>query len=262
VTNLPANDVTVYARFMQRTDGAWQSTDYIYGGGGPVTAVLTAPKPGTVLNGSAAFTLTSGAGVTAYWLYLGTTAVGASDLYSSGSTTALSTAAITLPAKGATVFARLLSRINGAWVSADYTYTEGGTLVPAAITSPANGSVLPGPSVKFSWAGGAGPSAYWLYLGATGVGSSNLYNSGSTTATSAAVTGLPTTGAMVYAKFLQRIDGAWQTTYYSYWGGTPGPATLTTPTSGTALCGSTKFTWPTDTGPSAYWLELGTSGRG
>jgi N-acetylneuraminic acid mutarotase len=236
VTGLPTNDVTVYARFLQRIDGAWQSADYIYGGGGPLSAVLTSPKPGTVLGPSAAFTWTTGAGVTAYWLYLGTTGVGSTDLHTSGSTTAVSTAAITLPTNGVTIFARLMSRINGAWVSADYTFTEGGKLVVAAITSPANKSVLPGPSVKFSWAGGAGPSAYWLYLGTTGVGSSNLYNSGSTTATSATVTDLPTTGVTVYAKFLQRIDGAWQTSYYTYtaYTGTIEKVAFT----GTATCGT------------------------
>jgi hypothetical protein len=216
VTGLPTNGVTVYVRFSQRIDGVWQHIDYIYGGGGPIAATLKSPAPLAVLGSSATFTWTTGAGVTAYWLYLGTTGVGAGDLYSSGSTKATSVTVNNLPKAGVTVFARLLSRINGAWVSADYTYTEGGTLVPAAITSPANKSILPGSSVKFSWAGGAGPSEYWLYLGSTGQGSSNLYSSGATMATSVKVTGLPTTGAKVYAKFLQRIDGAWQTTYYTY----------------------------------------------
>jgi hypothetical protein len=58
-----------------------------------------------------------------------------------------------------------------------------------------------------------GPAEYWLYMGATWAGSSNLYNSGATTATSSDAISVPTTGGTVYAKLLQRINGAWQTTY-------------------------------------------------
>jgi hypothetical protein len=114
------------------------------------------------------------------------------------------------------VFARLYQLIDGVWQHTDYTYTEAGTLVPAALTSPTPGSVLAGSSVAFAWTGGAGPAAYLLYLGTTGVGSYNLYDSGSTTATTETVNGLPTTGVKVYARLYQLIDGVWQHTDYTY----------------------------------------------
>jgi hypothetical protein len=62
------------------------------------------------------------------------------------------------------------------------------------MTSPAPGSVLPGSSATFAWSSGTGVTAYTLMLGTTGAGSSDIYSSGSTTATSATVNNLPTGG--------------------------------------------------------------------
>ena len=183
---------------------------------GPAYAVLTSPVPGSTLTGQTViFTWSSGSGVAAYQLWLGTTRVGSNNLYDSGSTTATSVT-VTVPAYGVTVFARLYSKINGTWQSADYTYTEYGTLVAAMLNSPTPGSTLTGSSATFSWAGGSGPAAYELWLGTTGVGSQNLYNSGSTTATSATVNNLPTNGVTVFARLYQLIDGKWQSSDYTY----------------------------------------------
>ena len=218
VNGLPTNGVTVFARLRSEIYGSWQSIDYLYTEAGtPVPAALTSPIPGSVLAGSSvAFAWTAGTGPTAYQLYLGTTGVGSYNLYDSGSTTATTKTVNGLPTNGATVFARLWSLINGTWRSSDYTYTEAGTLAPAALTSPTPGSTLTGSSVTFTWTGGAGPAAYQLYLGTTGVGSYNLYDSGSTTATTATVNGLPTTGVKVFARFYQLISGKWQHTDYTY----------------------------------------------
>jgi hypothetical protein len=120
---------------------------------------------------------------------------------------------VTLPTNGVKVFARFFQRINGVWQSADTTYTEGGSLTLASLSPTAN-TVLTASQV-FSWSNGAGPSEYELYLGTTGVGSSNLYNSGITTATSEAVT-LPTNGVKVYARLFQRVNGVWQSADTTY----------------------------------------------
>ena len=181
----------------------------------PTPASLTGPAPNSTLGSSATFTWNAGVGVTEYELVLGTIAPGTDNLGYFGGPSVFSDTA-SLPTNGVTVFARLYSLISGVWQWNDYTFTEGGALVLAALTSPTPGTVLPNTSVTFTWTAGSGPSGYWLYLGTTGVGSTNLYNSGATTATSATVTGLPTNGTTVYAKFLQRIDGAWQTSYYTY----------------------------------------------
>jgi hypothetical protein len=120
-----------------------------------------------------------------------------------------------LPTEGVTLFARLWSLVNGTWQSIDYLYTESGTLAPAALTSPAPGSKLTGSSVTFTWTGGSGPAEFALWLGTTGVGSSNLYHSGSTTATSETVT-VPANGVTVFARLWWEIDAAWKSADYVY----------------------------------------------
>jgi hypothetical protein len=264
VTGLPANSETIYARLWSEIDGAWQSTDYTYLAAGP--AVLTSPAPGSTFSGSSVnFAWTPGGGVTQYDLFLGTTGVGSYNLYNSGHIAATSASVTGLPANGATVYARLWSEIGGAWQSFDYTYTESGTPAPAALSSPTPGSVLSGSPVTFSWTTGSGVTLYDLFLGTTGAGSYNLYNSGHITATSVPVSGLPANGGTIFARLWSEIDGAWQSTDYTYIAaGTPAKAVLASPVPGSVLPSSSPvtFSWTTGTGVTLYDLFLGTTGAG
>lgn len=70
-----------------------------------------------------------------------------------------------------------------------------GASAPAVLSSPAPGSTLTGSSATFNWTPGTGVTAYQLTLGTTGANATNVYNSGTTTATSVNVTGLPTGNA-------------------------------------------------------------------
>ena len=143
--------------------------------------MLTSPTPGSTLTGSSAtFTWSAGTGVTKYEFRLGTTGPGSSNVYNSAeaTTTALTTGLVSnIPTNGVTLYARLYSLINGAWQYNDYTYTEFGTPVPAALTSPTPGSTLTGSSATFTWSAGMGVTRYEFRLGTTGPGSSNVYNS-------------------------------------------------------------------------------------
>jgi len=86
---------------------------------------LIAPTAGTVLaTSNITFTWTLGIGVTGYDLYLGTNGVGSANLYNTGHIATTSFTAPTLPAAGATIYARLWYQINGVWQSVDYTYKE------------------------------------------------------------------------------------------------------------------------------------------
>jgi hypothetical protein len=69
-----------------------------------------------------AFQWTTGTGVAIYQLNLSAIAPGDSELYLYKGT-ATSTIAPTLPTNGATVYARLYSKINGVWQYNDYVYT-------------------------------------------------------------------------------------------------------------------------------------------
>lgn len=262
VNNLPTNGVTLYATLFSQINGAWKPVGYTYTEAGSYTlAAMTSPSPGSVLfNSTATFTWSAGAGPTAYWLFLGTT-VGASNLYSSGSLSGNSVTVNNLPTNGATIYATLFSMIDGGWKPVPYTYTEASPPSQATITTPTPGSVLPGSSQTFSWTAGSQVAAYWLYLGTTGTGSSNIYNSGSISGTSIAVSGLPTNGVTLYATLFSQIGGAWKPASFTYTeAGSYALAALTSPSPGSVLSGSSiPFSWTSGTGPTAYWLYLGTT---
>jgi hypothetical protein len=85
-----------------------------------------------------------------------------------------------------------------------------------SLTTPTPGSTLTGSTVTFSWSPGSGTAGYQLWIGTTGAGSSNIYNSGGIFATSAAVTNLPINGGAVYARLYSKINNAWVFTDYTY----------------------------------------------
>jgi len=92
--------------------------------------------------------------------------------------------------------------------------------VNLAVTSPAAGSILSGSSATFTWTASSSVSQYQLWLGTTGVGSENLtaYTFGSTKAAteSKTVSGLPTTGAILYVRLLWQVNGAWSSSDSTY----------------------------------------------
>jgi hypothetical protein len=217
---LPANGVKVYARLYSKISGTWLHNDYVYTEGGtPAPATLTSPAPGlgTILGTtSATFQWTAGIAVTDYQLNLSAVAAGDSDLYTYKGT-ALTATPPALPANGAEVYARLYSKINGAWQYKDYVYTEGGTPTRAALTSPTPGlsTILGTSGVVFQWTAGIGVTDYQLNLSAIAAGDSDLYLYKGP-ATSATAPALPANGVKVYARLYSKINGVWQYNDYVY----------------------------------------------
>lgn len=122
VTGLPLNGETVYARLYSLISGSWHYLDYTYTAASQ--AMLTSPAPNSTLTGSSvAFTWSAGAGITEYYLFLGSNGVGSNNLYSSGYKTTKSVNVTGLPVNGETVYARLYWFIDGSWRYLDYTYT-------------------------------------------------------------------------------------------------------------------------------------------
>jgi hypothetical protein len=76
------------------------------------------------------------------------------------------------------------------------------------LTTPTPGTTLSGSSVTFDWtAGTTGATEYSLSVGSTGVGSSNIYNSGWRDVTSWEATGLPTNGEALYVRLYTNFGG-------------------------------------------------------
>ena len=215
---VPTDGVTIYVRLFSKISGVWSYTDTAYTEAGtPAPAALTFPAPpGSKLSGSSVnFTWSSGTGVTAYMLWVGTTGMGAKDLYAGSSITGTS-AGVTVPAGGGTVFVRLFSEISGAWQYTDSTFIESGTAQEAMLTTPTPSTTLSSSSVTFYWSPGSGVTAYMLWVGSTGIASKNLYNGSPTTATSAGSITVPANGAKVYVRLLSQINGVWQSADYTY----------------------------------------------
>jgi len=243
---------------------AQQSISVIGNASGALTAAtLNSPAPGTVLSGNAVpFSWTTAPGTLGYSLWLGSTGVGSSNLYNSHATTATSLTAAGLPINGETIYARLNTRYDGVSLHMDYTFTAV-TLTPASLANPMPDTTLASPNVTFSWSAATGATYYSLWLGSTGVGSSNLYNSHATTATSLTAAGLPINGETIYARLSTNFSGLVQYFDYTYTAVTLTPASLANPMPGTTLASpNVTFSWSAATGATYYSLWLGSTGVG
>src|SRR5256712_1900690 len=102
----------------------------------------------------------------------------------------------------------------GSWQLNDYTYRAATSQNKATLTSPPPGSTLGGATESFGWSAGTGATEYWLEIGTTGVGSTNLYSRSQGLSLSGTVSGLPTNGSAVYVRLWTRLGGTWQFNNY------------------------------------------------
>jgi hypothetical protein len=127
-------------------------------------------------------------------------------------TTATSASPASLPTNGATIYVRLWTSYNTTLVYTDYTYKAS---TQAALSSPAAGSTLPGPSATFTWTAATGATGYKLWLG-TKPGVYDIYTTGVTTATSASPASLPTNGETIYVRLWTSYNTTLVYTDYTY----------------------------------------------
>jgi hypothetical protein len=160
----------------------------------------------------------SGNCVTDYYLYIGST-VGSNDIVGKDEGQNLSDTFSGLPVDGRTLYVRLWSLVNGGWAFNDYTYKAAGSStcwpVPAAITSPAPGSVLPGPTVTFQWNSGNCVTDYRFYIGNT-VGFNDIVDKEEGQNLSDTFSGLPVDGRTLYVRLWSLIKGVWKFDDYTY----------------------------------------------
>jgi hypothetical protein len=113
--------------------------------------------------------------------------------------------------------------------------------------------------VIFQWTAGIAVTDYQLNVSAIAPGDSELFLYKGTALTATATT-LPANGAKVYARLYSKINGVWQYNDYQYTeGGTPTPATLTSPTPGiSTILGTSNvtFQWTAGIAVSDYQLNL------
>jgi len=224
-------------------------------------AVLTSPKPGSTFTGlSATFSWSAVSGATAYSVVVGTTGVGSNNLGSSGVITATSATFGSLPSNGETIYVQLSTEFGSTWVRNNYTYTA---VSQSVLKTPTPSSTLTAATATFAWTAITGATGYELSLGSTGVGSSNVWSSGITTATSATSGALPVNGETIYARLSTDFNGTLVHTDYTYTAATLAGSAITSPAASSTLKGpNLTFTWTAITGATDYELIMGSTGAG
>jgi hypothetical protein len=123
--NLPTSGTTIYVRLWTWINGTPLHNDYTYTEASVAAAAITSPSPNSTLtSASTTFTWNTATGASSYYLWVGTTP-GGYDLANMGPFSGTS-ATVTLPTNGTTIYVRLWPWINGGATQLhnDYTYTE------------------------------------------------------------------------------------------------------------------------------------------
>ena len=211
-TRMPTNGEAIYVRLTTNFSGNWVHNDYTYTAA--TASVMTLPASGSTFTlPSVNFQWTASSGATGYFLQIGSTGVGSDNLYNSAEKTTTSYTFTKMPTNGERIYVRLITNYSGVWVSNDYTYTA---VTAATMTTPTQLSTFTGSSVTFTWTAAAGSTSYYLLMGSTGVGSSNLYSSAPKTVTTYTFTRMPTNGEPIYVRLVTNYNGTWVYNDYQY----------------------------------------------
>jgi hypothetical protein len=258
---LPTDGRTIYVTLWSLINGAWQANDYTYTAyTAPRTAsqMLSPTNGATLPGGPTTFIWDTGASVTQRALWVGNNPV-THDLYAVFETGLSRT--VTLPTDGRTIYVTLWSLIRSTWLPAYYQYTcDGGAApgpTPSQMLSPANGTTLSGATTTFIWDTGSGVTLYALWVGSA-ANTHDLY-AGLQSDLSETVR-LPTDGRTLHVTLWSLINGAWQSSAYTYTAYTGGPAKMLSPANTTTLTSAvTTFIWDTGVGVAQRALWVGSN---
>jgi hypothetical protein len=212
MTGLPSGQ-TLYGRVYAEVDGVWRYQDSTFTAA-PIAPEFRYPVDGaTEVDGSQPFQWTAPANAQAHQLIIGTSVAG-NDVFDSGEISGTSAIVSGLPATG-TLYARVWSKINGAWSRhTDIAFTLEPSGVAANIVVPSDGLATFDTMVPFEWTEVPLGRAYRLTIG-TAIGTSDLHDSGEIHVTRRFVPGLPV-GVPLYGRIQTKIDGQWLATDFVF----------------------------------------------
>ncbi len=196
-----------------------------------------------------------------YIVVVGTKLYG-NDLFNSGVLPA-TISSVTLPAlpalsPGQTLYATLLSEVNGAWTSYQ-AITFSAIPGQATFTFPLDGQRGVDPTRPFTWAPIPAAQGYVLTIGTTRYGA-NVVNSGILAPTTSFRTPLLPAGTTLYATLFTEVNGTWSHFQAITFTAGSALATLTHPVNGQAnLATPDTFTWNPLYAAQAYDLTVGSS---
>jgi endoglucanase len=226
-------------------------------------AAFTSPANGqTGVDATPTFTWSTAAAAQNYYLTVGTS-TGAYDLLASGELPASQssyTSPLTLPT-GRTLYARIYTKLNGAYANyQDITFTAAAG-AKALFTSPTDGMTAVEATEPLKWSKVAEAQGYVVMIGTT-VGGYDVMGSGELPATASSFTPwtpLPT-GKTLYARLYTKVSGAYSRYHdISFTAVSGGRALFTSPSEGQPADMTAAFTWSTATGAQNYYLTIGRS---
>jgi hypothetical protein len=279
----------LYARIWTELDGTslYSEINFMVGVPSPLlVATFVYPTNGAVdVDATKVFEWTSASGAQAYRLHVGTTS-GGKDVIDTGQIQQTSRAMVGVP-PGRTLYARIWTERDGAWLYSEINFTAVATPVlpvttgrphvqavglrpgparplnraampapaPATFVYPGNGAVNVDPTQPFAWTSVADAQAYSLYVG-TSWGTYDLINSGEISQTTYSMVGLPS-GQTLYALIWTKLNGAWLYSGISFTA-SASVATLIYPFQGaTSVDLAVLFQWTPVAAAQAYSLDVG-----
>ena len=172
-------------RYVSADDGASRKsgagwglfTDATYTAATATNATITSPANGSTLAGSSAtFTWGPGGGALEYWLTVGTTGAGSSNVYSNSQALNTSVTVFNLPAGRRPRVRPALHALRRCLGAVHRRHLHGGDRYQRRYHQSGERQHLAGTSATFTWSPGGGALEYWLVVGTTGAGSTNIYS--------------------------------------------------------------------------------------
>jgi hypothetical protein len=210
IIGLPVGQ-TLYARLWTKVDGIFRYRDTTFTADRYVPSFVY-PTDGAVgVSTAQPFSWASPPNADTQHLLVGTTP-GGNDLFDSGNIVATSAVVPTLPSTGV-LYARVSSRVNGAWRHSDIAFTAGSLPSGSTIVSPADGEPAFDTAQPFIWSDSPLARAYRLMIGTT-PGGSDLHDSGQIAITRRFVPNLPV--GTLFGRLQTNIGGQWLTSDFTF----------------------------------------------
>jgi hypothetical protein len=261
-TNLPGGR-TVYARLWTKANNVWRYADTTFTTATPPPAISTLVFPAdhaVEVDQTQPFRWTAIDNAQTYYLYIGSTP-GAKDVVDSYETTSTSLLissrrGVPLPTH-VTLYARLFTRVAGAWRYRDSTFTAS-PMAPEFVY-PVDGAVGVDVTLPFRFTPPAAATSYELRIG-TSPGKYNLFVSGTLLTPSVTVRGLPSSGTL-YARAFSKTGVTTMYTDIAFTlAASVQPATITTPANGAIGFDTAQaFQWTPIPLARGYRLTIGTA---
>jgi hypothetical protein len=210
IAGLPVGPI-LHARLWTKVAGIWRYNDTTFTASAFAPAFLYPTDGQLSVDGSQAFQWSAPTNADAHQLLVGTTP-GGQEIFNSGVIAGTSAIVPGLPSTG-TLYARVLSRVHGAWNHTDIAFTLEASTATSTMIVPEQGEAGFDTARPFEWQAVPMARGYRLTIGTT-PGGNDLHDSGEIHVTQRFVPNLPL-GAL-FGRLETKLDGQWYATDFTF----------------------------------------------